>query len=114
MVVARGDVFWADLPTPAGSAAGHRHPVVVVQSDALNASRLATVVCVPLTSQLRWANAPGNVLLRRSETGLPKDSVAATVQIMAVDKVFLERRVSHVSDAVLNRILRGLDLILGR
>ena len=76
MVVSRGDVFWASLPDPTGSGPGFRRPVAVVQGDAFNASRLATVVVVPLTSNLRWAAAPGNVLLAATRTGLPRDSVA--------------------------------------
>lgn len=113
-MIARGDVFWADLPAPAGSGAGYRHPVVVVQNDGMNASRLATVVAVPLTSQLRWADAPGNVLLRPAETGLPKDSVASAAQILAIDKVFLDKRVGHLSASILDRVLRGIDVVLGR
>ena len=70
MVVAQGDIWWADLPEPTGSGPGFRRPVVVVQGDAFNASRIATVVCVPLTSNLRWADAPGNVLLSARLTGL--------------------------------------------
>ncbi len=70
MVVAQGDIWWADLPEPTGSGPGFRRPVVVVQGDAFNASRIATVVCVPLTSNLRWAAAPGNVLLSARLTGL--------------------------------------------
>src|SRR5450756_455675 len=86
MVIAQGEVWWADLPVPAGSGPGFRRPVVVVQGDSLNRSRVATVVCVPLTSNLRWADAPGNVLLVARATGLPKDSVANVSQIIALDK----------------------------
>ena len=76
MVITQGDVWWADLGEPAGSEPGFRRPVLVVQGDAFNRSRIATVVCVVLTSQLKWADAPGNVLLSARATGLPKDSVA--------------------------------------
>lgn len=76
MVIGQGEVWWADLPDPVGSGSGFRRPVLIVQGDALNRSRIATVVCVPLTSNLRWADAPGNVLLSARSTGLPKDSVA--------------------------------------
>lgn len=76
MVISQGEVWWADLPAPVGSGPGFRRPVVVVQGEALNRSRISTVVCVPLTSNLRWADAPGNVLLSARATGLPKDSVA--------------------------------------
>ena len=64
MIVAQGEVWWADLAEPIGSSPGYRRPVVVLQSDALNRSQIATVVCVVLTSNLRWSIAPGNVLLK--------------------------------------------------
>jgi mRNA interferase MazF len=76
MVIAQGEVWWADLRVPTGSGPGFRRPVLVVQGDSLNRSRVATVVCVPLTSNLRWSGAPGNVLLAARATGLPQDSVA--------------------------------------
>src|SRR5207237_7430259 len=86
VVVAQGDVCWASLPDPAGSGPGFRRPVVVVQGDAFNASRIATVVVVPLTSNLRWASAPGNALLSARRTGLSRDSVANVSQIVSVDR----------------------------
>ena len=76
MVIAQGEIWWADLPDPTGSSPGFRRPVLIVHGDGLNFSQIATVVCVPLTSNLRWADAPGNVLVRARVTGLPKDSVA--------------------------------------
>jgi mRNA interferase MazF len=88
--------------------------VVVVQGDAFNASRLATVVVVPLTSNVRWADAPGNVLLSRRQTGLPKDSVANVSQIVAIDRGILSERLGRVSRAQLRLILEGLDTVLGR
>lgn len=89
-------------------------PVVIVQGDALNASRLATVVVVPLTSNLRWAPAPGNVLLKGRRTGLPKDSVANVSQIVTVDRNVLSEHVGRVSPAQLALILGGIDIVLGR
>ena len=114
MVVSRGDVFWASLPDPTGSGPGFHRPVAVVQGDAFNASRLATVVVVPLTSNLRWASAPGNVLLAAKATGLPRDSVANVSQIVAIDRSVLTERVGHLSDADLELVLAGIDLVLGR
>ena len=87
--------------------------MVIVQGDAFNASRLATVV-LPLTRNLRWAAAPGNVLLPAARTGLPKDSVANVSQIVAVDRSVLSQRVGHVSEADLALVLAGIDLVLGR
>jgi len=114
VVVSQGDVLWASLPDPTGSGPGLRRPVVVVQGDAFNASRLATVVVVPLTSNLRWAAAPGNVLLSAKRTGLPRDSVANVSQIVAVDRGILTERVGHLSGADLDLVLAGIDLVLGR
>ena len=114
MVIAQGEVWWADLPVPAGSGPGFRRPVVVVQGDSLNRSRVATVVCVPLTSNLRWADAPGNVLLVARATGLPKDSVANVSQIIALDKIALAERVGKLSRAKTELVLSGIDVVLGR
>src|SRR5271167_3997245 len=101
MVISQGDVWWADLPAPAGSGPGFRRSIVVVQGDALNRSRIATVVCVPLTSNLRWAAAPGNVSLSARLTGLPKDSVANASQIVTLDRQLLTERVGKLSHAKL-------------
>lgn len=114
MVISQGEIWWADLPDPAGSGPGFRRPVVVVQGDALNRSRIATVVCVPLTSNLKWAGAPGNVPLRARLTGLPKDSVANVSQIVSVDKDLLTRRVGKLSGAKLQLLISGIDVVLGR
>ena len=114
MVVGQGDVFWASLEDPSGSAPGFRRPVVIVQGDAFNASRLATVVVVPLTSNLRWAAAPGNVTLPARRTGLPKDSVANVSQIVTVDRSVLSERVGRLAEEDVALILAGIDLVLGR
>lgn len=114
MVISQGDVWWADLPEPTGSGPGFRRPVVVVQGDALNRSMLATVVCVPLTSNLRWAEAPGNVTLAARVTGLPKDSIANISQIIALDKTLLTERVGRLSRGKLDLLFSGVDVILGR
>jgi mRNA interferase MazF len=114
MVISQGEVWWADLPAPTGSGPGFRRPVVVVQGDALNRSRLATVVCVPLTSNLKWAGAPGNVALSARLTGLPKDSVANVSQIVSVDKDLLTTRVAKLPRAKLELLLSGIDAALGR
>jgi mRNA interferase MazF len=88
--------------------------VVVVQGDSLNRSRLATVVCVPLTSNLKWADAPGNVLLAAKATGLPKDSVANASQIVALDRAVLASRVAKLTPKRVAEILVGIDIVLGR
>ena len=114
MVIAQGDVCWADLPEPIGSEPGFRRPVLVVQGDAFNRSRVATVVCVPLTSNLKWAEAPGNVLLPVRSSGLSKDSVANVSQIVTVDRVMLTARVGRIAKKQLELVFAGLDIVLGR
>ena len=114
MVIRQTEIWWADLAEPAGSEPGYRRPVLIVQGDGLNFSQIATVVCVPLTSNLRWAEAPGNVLLRARATGLPKDSVANVSQIVTVDRSQLLEPAGRVSKAQLEDVLAGLDVVLGR
>ena len=114
MVVSQGEVWWADLPAPTGSGPGFRRPVVVVQGDPLNRSHLATVVCVPLTSNLRWATAPGNVALPVRITGLPKDSVANVSQLIALDKSLLTDRVGKLPHSKLELVFAGIDIVLAR
>ena len=87
---------------------------MVVQADALNRSRIATVVCVPLTSNLKWADAPGNVTLPARLTGLPKDSVANVSQIVSVDKDLLTTHVAKLPRAKVELLLSGIDVVLGR
>jgi mRNA interferase MazF len=88
--------------------------VVVIQGDPLNRSGIGTVICVPLTSNLRWADAPGNVYLEARATGLERDSVANVSQIVAIDRALLERPAGHLSDQLLERILEGIDIVLDR
>ncbi len=114
MVVAQGEVWWANLGDPTGSGPGFRRPVLVVQSDALNRSAIATVVCVPLTSQLKWAAAAGNVQLAPRETGLAKPSVANVSQIIALDRTVLDRRAGRIPKPRLIAVLAGVDVVLGR
>ena len=114
MVISQGEVWWADLPEPKGSAAGYRRPIVVVQGDAFNRSGIATVVTVPLTSNLRWADAPGNVRLSARYTGLGRDSVANVSQVVALDRGLLTERVGKLSRPKIDLLLSGLDIVLGR
>jgi mRNA interferase MazF len=114
MVIAQCEVWWADLADPIGSAPGYRRPVVVIQSDPLNRSQLATVVCVVLTSNLRWSIAPGNVLLSAKHTGLDRDSVANVSQLVTIDKRQLTERVGSIPKQQMEAIFSGIDLIMGR
>lgn len=113
-MIAQGEVWWADLGDPAGSEPGYRRPVVVVQGDAFNASRLRTVVCVALTSNTRWADAPGNVLLPARATGLRRPSVANVSQLVTVDRATLIERTGRLSASQLGLVLAGIDVVLGR
>jgi mRNA interferase MazF len=114
VVISQGDIWWADLPDPTGSGPGFRRPVVVIQGDSLNRSRIATVVCVPLTSNLKWAKAPGNILLTSRSTGLEKESVANVSQVVSLDKALLTERVGKLPQTQLGLVLTGIDIILGR
>ncbi len=114
MVISQGDVCWASLPDPVGSGAGFRRPVLIVQGDSFNASRISTAVVVPLTSNERLAAAPGNVLLPAGSTGLPQDSVANVSQIVAIDRDLITERVNRLPGSYFNRVMAGIDLVLGR
>jgi len=113
-VIGQAEIWWADLGDPTGSDPGYRRPMVVVQCDALNRSRIGTVVCVPLTSNLKWARAPGNVQLSAAATSLPKDSVANVSLVVALDKLQLVERIGKISRRQFELVLAGLDVILGR
>lgn len=113
-VIGQGEIWWADLPEPTGSEPGWRRPVLVVQCDAFNRSKLATVMVVILTSNLRWAEAPGNVQLTARMTGLPKDSVVNVTQVTTLDKQVFSDCVGKVSPAKLNLVLNGINTVLGR
>ena len=113
-MIAQGEVWWADLPAPVGSGPGFRRPVVILQGDAFNRSALGTAVCVPLISNLRWADAPGNVRLEALTTGLPKESVANVSQIVTLDRRVLSERTGRLPDEKLDLVLAGVDVVLGR
>jgi len=112
--LAQGQVWWAELPAPDGSGPGFRRPVLVVQGNAFNRSRIATVIVAPLTSNLRLADAPGNVLLSTRESGLPKDSVANVSQVVTIDRTLLKDLVSQLSNRHVAQVLAGIDIVLGR
>ena len=112
-MIRRGDIRWASLPDPEGSGPGFRRPVLVVQTDAFNRSRIQTVIAVVLTSNLRLADAPGNVALSRRTTGLPKDSVANVSQIVTVDKAVLGSRVKRLDAEPMRQVEEGIRLATG-
>lgn len=108
----RGEIWWAILPDPQGSAASYRRPVLVVQTNAFNLSRIATVIVVTITSNLRLGTAPGNALLSADESGLPRDSVINVSQVITLDKSMLDEQVGMVSRKKLEEVERGLRLVL--
>lgn len=112
MVVERGQVWWADLDEPSGSKPRFRRPVLIVQDDAFNRSRLRTVIAVVLTSNLRLVEAPGNVLIPAKSAGLPKDSVANVSQVITVDRDFLSDPAGRVRGQLLKDVENGLRLVL--
>jgi mRNA interferase MazF len=112
--IRRGDILWADLGEPRGSKPGYRRPVLVVQADAINRSRISTIICIPLTSNLKRAQMPGNVLLKANETGLDRDSVANVTLITTIDRDSLDEWRGAISERRLGQVFDGLDLVLGR
>jgi mRNA interferase MazF len=112
VVIRQGDVFWLDLGEPSGSAPGYRHPHLVVQNDVFNASRIATTVVCALTSNLKRAEAPGNVLLKEGEAALARSSVVNVSQIITVDKADLVEKIGSLSRERLLEVLDGFYLLL--
>ena len=108
----RGDVWWAALPDPAGSGPGYRRPVLIVQADDFNRSRINTVVVAALTSNVALAQAPGNVLVRARRTGLARDSVVNVSQLLTVDKRLLTEKVRALDSASIAEVDDGLRLVL--
>jgi mRNA interferase MazF len=109
----RGEVYWANLPEPVGSEPGFRRPVLIIQINRFNRSRLATVIAVSITTNLALADLPGNVLIPAFSTGLEKDSVVNVTQIVTIDREFLESRIGILPAEMLRRVEDGLRLIQG-
>lgn len=112
MVINQGDVYWADFGEPSGSGPGYRHPHVVIQNNVFNQSRINAVVVCVLTSNLKRAQAPGNVLLEKGEASLPKQSVVNVSQIFTVDKGALVERMGTLSRTRVHQMLDGVSLLL--
>ena len=111
-MIQQGDVYWVDLGEPGGSGPGYRHPHLVVQNNLFNQSRINTVVVCALTSNLKRARAPGNVLLGAGEANLPKASVVNISQLFTVDKSRLRQRIGRLSPERLRAALNGIILLL--
>jgi len=114
VVASQGEIWWADLGGPVGSAPGYHRPVLVIQGDAFNRSRIDTILCVPLTGNARLARMPGNVLLKAEDTGLDRDSVALGSAIVTVDKAQFTERIGKAPRRKLELVFAGVDVVLGR
>ena len=112
MTIKQGDIYWVDLGIPKGSEPGYRHPHVVIQNNVYNISKINTVVVCALTSNLRRAAAPGNVLLKEGEANLPKGSVVNISQIITVDKTDLIERIGSLSLSRMQQVIEGFKLLL--
>lgn len=110
-MINQGDIFWVDLKEPSGSAPGYRHPHVVIQNNLFNRSRINTVVVCALTSNLKRAQAPGNVLLNKGEANVPKKSVVNISQIFTVNKSDLSEKIGFLTRERLNQVLEGVKLL---
>lgn len=108
----RGEIWWAELPIPKGSGPGYSRPVVIVQADSFNRSRIDTVVAATVSSNIRLAKAPGNVFLSRRSSGLPRDSVVNISQLVTLDRRYLTTRVRKLSPKEMAAIDDGLRLVL--
>lgn len=108
----RGEIRWASLPTPKGSGPGLRRPVLVIQADPFNASRIQTVIVAVITSNLQLAEAPGNVLLKKRASRLPKDSVVNVSQLFSLDRSFLSKPIRRLPSQQLERVSEGLRLVM--
>ncbi|PKL09146.1 MAG: mRNA interferase MazF2 [Spirochaetae bacterium HGW-Spirochaetae-7] len=109
----RGEIWWADFGIPFGSEPGFRRPVLIVQDDAFNKSKINTVIVIPLTTNMIFENAPGNVFLGKAESGLSKDAVVVVPQIGVIDKVRLSERAARLSKTNMEEVHDGLKLVLG-
>jgi mRNA interferase MazF len=112
MVINQGDIYWIELDDPQGSEPGYKHPHVIVQNNLFNRSNIKTVLVCPLTTNLKRARAPGNVLLDKKESNLPKESVVNVSQVFTVDKTQLDEFVGTLSSKRMTEILNGIKLVL--
>jgi mRNA interferase MazF len=109
MVIRQGDLYWVNLGHPVGSAPGFRRPIVVVQNDAANRSRLRTVIVCSVTSNLRFATAPGNVLVKATDSGLADDSVVNVSQLSSIDKDDLDELIGQLSPRLIQAVVTGIQ-----
>ncbi len=109
----RGEIWWANFGIPFGGEPGFKRPVIIIQDDEFNRSNINTVIVIPLTTNLRLGDAPGNVLIVKEESDLSKDSVAVVSQLSAIDKIRLTEKVRKINSTLLNQIEEGIRIVLG-
>jgi mRNA interferase MazF len=109
----RGEIWWAQLGIPFRSEAGYKRPVLIVQDDSFNESRIRTIVVVPLTTNLRLAEAPGNVFIKKNESKLAEDSVIIVAQLYALDRDRFIEKISKVNKEIMGKVENGMILVLG-
>jgi mRNA interferase MazF len=112
MVNERGEIWWADLPAPIGSSPGYQRPIVITQANFLSKTDINTVIGAVITTKLKLAEMPGNVLIEKNQSGLPKDSVVNVTQIVTIDKTQLLEFVGTLSERKMEQIDKGLRLVL--
>ena len=112
MNIKQGDIFWVDLGIPGGSEPGYRHPHVVIQNNVFNESKINTVVACAITSNIKRAKAPGNILLKKGEGGLKKDSVVNISQVITVDKSDLIEKTGTLSQFRMRQVIEGIKLLI--
>jgi len=109
----RGEIWWAEFGIPYGSEAGYSRPVLIVQDDSFNESRIKTIVILPLTTNLRLLDAPGNVCIRKKESKLSSDSVVIVTQLYAIDRGRFKKKISKVTKEIMVQVELGIKLVLG-
>lgn len=112
MDIKQGDIYWVDFGIPKGSEPGYRHPHVVIQNNVFNESKINTVIVCALTSNLKWAKSPGNILLKKGEGNLPKDSVVNVTQVETIDKSFLVEKIGFLPASKVKQIIEGIKLLI--
>ena len=112
MVIKRGEIWWAELPKPVRSEPGYRRPLLIVQANEFNKSKINTIIALAITTNVRLAGAPGNVLLSAKQSTLNKESVINISQIITIDKSFLTEKVHTISNKIMEAVEEGIKLVL--
>lgn len=112
MVIKRGEIWWAELPDPVSSEPGYKRPLLIVQANEFNISNINTIIAIAITTNVRLAGAPGNVLLSGKQSKLPKQSVINVSQIITIDKSFLTEKIHTISNKIMITVEEGLKLVL--